>query len=109
MIMKYTARHIQKFIEQGKIDPTLWKNHFPSLLPTQVPACEDCEDFKDRTCKGEREPVECFLAVQLEAENQPGAEEEKKRWKARDPMLGIGPKGRSIPGGANRSRDQSKM
>ncbi len=60
--MKYTARHIQRFLEQGRIDPTLWKNHFPSLLPTQVPTCEDCEEFKARTCPGGRDPVDCFLS-----------------------------------------------
>ena len=59
--MKYTARHIQRFLETGKIDATLWKNHFPSLLPTQVPTCEECGEFKDRTCAGGRDPVECFL------------------------------------------------
>ena len=48
--MKYTARHIQRFLETGRIDATLWKNHFPTLLPTQVPACDDCGEFKDRTC-----------------------------------------------------------
>ena len=61
-LMKYTARHIQRFLETGRIDATLWKNHFPSLLPTQVPACDDCGEFKDRTCAGGRDPVECFLA-----------------------------------------------
>ena len=59
--MKYTARHIQRFLETGKIDATLWKNHFPTLLPTQVPTCEECGEFKDRTCAGGRDPVECFL------------------------------------------------
>jgi len=107
LIMRYTARHIQKFLEQGKIDPTLWKNHFPSLLPTQVPSCEDCEDFKDRKCAGEKDPVECFLAAKPD---QPeGDAGSRKRWKARDPMLGLGPQGKNIPGGANRARDQSKI
>ena len=59
--MKYTARHIQRFLETGRIDATLWKNHFPTLLPTQVPACDDCGELKDRTCAGGRDPVECFL------------------------------------------------
>ena len=60
--MKYTARHIQRFLTTGKIDVTLWKNHFPSLLPTQVPTCEECSEFEERTCAGGRDPVECFLA-----------------------------------------------
>ena len=50
--MKYTARHIQRFLETGRIDATLWKNHFPTLLPTQVPTCDDCGELKDRTCAG---------------------------------------------------------
>ena len=111
--MKYTARHIRQFLEQGKIDPTLWKNHFPSLLPTQVPACADCEDFKARTCKGEREPVECFLEAKPVPETA-GAGEDKEagtrgKWKGKDPMLGLGARKQSIPGGANKSHDQSKM
>ncbi len=105
--MKYTARHIQRFLEQGKIDPTLWKNHFPSLLPTQVPSCEDCEDFKDQRCVGKKDPVECFLAAKPEEPEQESGD--RKKWKPRDPMLGLGPQGKHIPGGANKTRDQSKM
>jgi hypothetical protein len=101
--MKYTARHIQRFLEQGKIDPTLWKNHFPSLLPTQVPTCEECEEFKGRTCPGDKDPVECFLAKKPEAE--PGEGQHKKK---RDPMLGLGVKGQAVRGTAL-PRDQSKM
>ena len=74
--MKYTARHIQRFLEAGKIDATLWKNHFPSLLPSQVPTCEECGEFKDRTCAGGRDPVECFLDKVPLAEP---AEEHKKK------------------------------
>jgi len=102
MSMKYTARHIQRFLEQGKIDPALWKNHFPSLLPTQVPTCEECSEFKDRTCAGGRDPVECFLAKMPEAE--PGEARKKKR----DPMLGLGAKGPTVRSTAP-PKDQSKM
>src|SRR5208337_685163 len=101
--MKYTARHIQRFLEQGRIDPTLWKNHFPSLLPTQVPTCEECGEFQDRTCTGGRDPVECFLAKKQELE--PG---EMQRKKKRDPMLGLGGKRAGIRSTA-KPRDQSKM
>lgn len=100
--MKYTARHIQRFLEQGKIDATLWRNHFPSLLPTQVPTCGECGDFLDRTCPGGRDPVECFLAMRPET----SAEESRK--KRRDPMLGMGAKGPAARGTAL-PRDQSKM
>jgi len=103
MSMKYTARHIQRFLEQERIDPTLWKNHFPSLLPTQVPTCGECEEFKARTCPGDKDPVECFLAKKPEQES--GSEQHKKK---RDPMLGLGAKGPAVRGTAL-PRDQSKM
>jgi hypothetical protein len=101
--MKYTARHIQRFLEQGKIDPELWKNHFPTLLPTQVPVCEECSEFKESTCPGGKDPVECLLAKKPDAE--PGEDQKKKK---HDPMLGLGVKGPSARGTA-RPRDQSKM
>ena len=75
--MKYTARHIQRFLETGRIDATLWKNHFPTLLPTQVPACDDCGEFKDRTCAGGRDPVECFLGKAPAAEPAGRTQEEE--------------------------------
>jgi hypothetical protein len=101
--MKYTARHIQRFLEQGKIDPVLWKNHFPALLPTQVPMCEECSEFKERTCSGGKDPVECFLAKKPDVET--GEDQKKKK---RDPMLGRGVKEPSVRGTAI-PRDQSKM
>jgi hypothetical protein len=101
--MKYTARHIQRFLETGKIDAALWKNHFPSLLPTQVPACDECSEFREQTCTGGRDPVGCFLAKSMEAEPA-GTQKQKKR----DPMLGLGAKGPGVHGTA-KPRDQSKM
>ncbi len=109
--MKYTARHIQRFLESGKIDPALWKNHFPTLLPSQVPECTDCEDYKNRTCSGGRDPVDCFLSARP-GPGEPGergSQSDGKRKKQRDPMLGFGARGKSMPGGANKTRDQSKM
>jgi len=101
--MKYTARHIQRFLETGKIDATLWKNHFPSLLPTLVPTCGECSEFRDKTCAGGRDPVECFLA------KVPAAEQgDKPRQKKRDPMLGLGAKRPGLHGTAM-PKDQSKM
>ncbi|NMB78441.1 MAG: hypothetical protein GYA23_05035 [Methanomicrobiales archaeon] len=100
--MKYTARHIQRFLGQGKIDPTLWKTHFPALLPTQVPVCEECSEFKERTCPGGKDPVECFLA------KKPDGEEGGQKKKKRDQMLGLGAKGPKAHGTAL-PRDQSKM
>jgi hypothetical protein len=101
--MKYTARHIQRFLKTGRIDATLWKNHFPTLLPTQVPACDDCGEFKDRTCAGGRDPVECFLAQAPAAE--PAGEHRQKK---RDPMLGLGAKGLKVHKTA-KPKNQSKM
>jgi len=101
--MKYTARHIQRFLKTGRIDATLWKNHFPTLLPTQVPACDDCGEFKDRTCAGARDPVECFLGKAPAAE--PAREHRQKK---RDPMLGLGAQGLKVHGTA-KPKDQSKM
>jgi len=101
--MKYTARHIQRFLKTGRIDATLWKNHFPTLLPTQVPACDDCGEFKGRTCAGSRDPVECFLAQAPAAE--PAGEHRQKK---RDPMLGLGAQGLNVHGTA-KPKDQSKM
>jgi len=103
--MKYTARHIQRFLRQGRIDHALWKNHFPSLLPTQVPTCNECTEFRDRTCAGGRDPVECFLAgVPGEADKKPKEGHKKKG----DPLLGLGAKGPYVHGTA-KPRDQSKM
>jgi hypothetical protein len=101
--MKYTARHIRRFLEAGKIDPTVWKNHFPSLLPSQVPTCEECSELLDRTCAGGRDPVDCFLSKAQEATTA-----EKQKQKKRDPMLGLGAKGPALRGTAQ-PRDQSKM
>ena len=101
--MTYTARHIQRFLETGKIDPALWRNHFPSLLPTQVPTCEECGEFKDRTCSGGRDTVECFLDKSPQTE--PSGNHKKKK---RDPMLGLGAKNKGIHGTA-KPKDQSKM
>jgi hypothetical protein len=101
--MNYTARHIRRFLETGKIDATLWKNHFPTLLPSQVPSCEECSEFKERTCAGGRDPVGCFLAKAAEAETETGA-----KWKKRDPMLGLG-SSRSTGHASIKPFDQSKM
>ncbi|HVP94322.1 MAG TPA: hypothetical protein VMS89_04030 [Methanoregulaceae archaeon] len=66
--MKYTARHIRRFLDQGKIDADLWKAHFPSLLESCVPTCRDCGDFKSNLCQGGKDPVDCFLGIQQQQE-----------------------------------------
>ena len=102
--MKYTARHIRRFIEEGRIDSDLWKTHFPTLLPSQVPECTECEDYKDKTCAGGRDPVECFLALQPEVAKADG--QAKKKTKG---LMLKGPRKIAVPSGANTTRDQSKM
>ena len=103
--MKYTPRHIQRFLEQGRIDPTLWKNHFQSLLPSKVPTCGDCSEFREKTCPGGREPVECILSKKPGPDNDTGTGHRKKR---RDPMLGFGARAQQVHGTA-KPPDQSKM
>ena len=108
--MKYTARHVRRFIDQGKIDPVLWKNHFPTVLESRVPECKDCEDHKNNLCQGGREPVDCFLGIQAETEanagNSQGEEKGKKKSKQ---YKWNGPTGGKTPKGANKIFDQSKM
>ena len=102
--MKYTARHVRRFLEDGRIDPSLWKNHFKTLLPSKVPTCEECSEFLDRTCPGGKDPVECFLAKGPE----PAAGGEAgHRKKTRDPMLGLGTKMQELH--TAKPPDQSKM
>jgi len=108
--MKYTARHVRRFLEQGRIDPGLWAGHFPTVLPSRVPTCSDCEDFRNASCRGGKDPVDCFLEIgpvsqqdedDPESAHSPGKVKERFRWKgtgARDAM----------PAGANKSFDQSK-
>jgi len=109
--MKYTARHIQRFLEQGLIDPVQWRSHFPALLPTRLPSCEDCEDFKSRICAGHRDPVECFLSGRTGTgdDDEGTGDRAKRKKKTRDPLLGAGTRKNKIPAGANKAYDQSKM
>ena len=65
--MKYTARHIQKFMSEGKIDAELWTSHFSHVLVSHVPTCNDCRDYTAKTCEGGKDPVECFLAITTDA------------------------------------------
>lgn len=100
--MKYTARHIQRFLDAGKIDAEIWKKHFPSLLPSTVPACEECSALSDGSCPGGKDPVECILAKTAALPT------EDRRQKKRDPMLGLGSK-RLTAHGTAIPKDQSKM
>jgi hypothetical protein len=111
VFMKYTARHVRKFLEQGKIDPHLWKMHFPSLLESRVPTCEECDDFKSNLCTGGKDPVECFLAIELCSDQQPDDENRKQAGKDKSKKYQWNSKGNEtiIPSGANKAYDQSKL
>jgi hypothetical protein len=109
--MKYTIRHVKRFLEQGKIDPTLWAEHFPTLIDTRVPGCTDCEDYKKKLCAGGKNPVDCFLAVKPEPGEEPGTPsgDEAIRKKPKPPRLNRNANDRSMPPKANKTYDQSKM
>ena len=109
--MKYTVRHVKRFLEQGKIDPKLWTEHFPTLLETRVPECRDCEDYKKKLCEGGKDPVDCFLSIKPEPDSVPdtsaGDEPEKK--KPKPPKWNRKAHEKSKPPVANKTYDQSKM
>jgi hypothetical protein len=110
-MMKYTARHIQKFLSDGKIDATLWTAHFPKVLVSHVPTCDDCEDFKARTCEGAKNPVDCFLAIKPDTDQRPAADAgddsptEKNRKYYRSSRGNV----KSHPTGIQKGYDQSKI
>jgi hypothetical protein len=110
--MKYTPRHIKKFIDEGKIDPNLWQIHFPHLLPSHVPECNECEDKKNNLCQGGKNPVDCFLGIHAEEEAAKREESGRKDHKDKK-SKGFFPdakgKKRNVPAGANITFDQSKM
>ncbi len=105
VIMKYTARHIRKFLDQGRIDPDLWKAHFPSLLGSCVPECRDCGDFKSNLCQGGKDPVDCFLGIQ---QAQPSEKTGKVKAQGQKQWDGAGT-GKKRLKDANKVFDQSKM
>jgi hypothetical protein len=39
MIIKYTLRHVLKFMEQGNIDALISAEYYPDALLTRVPGC----------------------------------------------------------------------
>lgn len=110
--MKYTPRHIKKFLEDGKIDPDSWRRHFPHLLPSHVPECSECEDLKNNLCEGGKNPVDCFLAIE-EQEETAGQDNTDKKSHKEKRSKGFFPDGKGkktkAPAGANITFDQSKM
>ncbi|HVP96199.1 hypothetical protein [Methanoregula sp.] len=110
--MKYTPRHVKKFFEEGKIDPELWKIHFPHLLPSHVPECSECEDKKNDLCQGGKNPVDCFLGIYAEEEAKKAADDaghKSRKEKVRKFFPDAKGKRAKTPAGANITFDQSKM
>ncbi len=109
--MKYTVRHVKRFLEQGKIDPDLWMEHFPTLLDTRVPGCRDCEDYKKKLCEGGKNPVDCFLSIKPEPDRvqETPAGDEPERKKQKPPPWNRKAHDRGKPPVANKTYDQSKM
>ncbi len=109
--MKYTPRHVKKFLEEGKIDPELWKIHFPHLLPSHVPTCSECEDKKNDLCQGGKNPVDCFLGIYAEEETAKvaGAGRKAIKEKSKEVFPDAKRKKTKVPAGANITFDQSKM
>jgi hypothetical protein len=109
--MKYTARHIRKFLSEGKIDATLWTAHFPQVLVSLVPTCKDCEDYKTHVCEGGKNPVDCFLAIKPDTNQSPAvpgdnaAPTEKNRKYYRSSRGNV----KAHPTGIQKGYDQSKI
>ena len=107
--MKYTPRHIKKFLDEGKIDPELWKIHFPHLLPSHVPTCDECEDKRNDLCQGGKDPVECFLGIYAEEEEKGEIGRKSRKDKSKEMFPSAKGRGSKVPAGANITFDQSKM
>lgn len=60
-------RHVRKFIGEGKIDAAQWTGHAPPPLISHVSTCNDCKNYKTKACEGGKNPVDCFLAIQPDA------------------------------------------
>jgi hypothetical protein len=109
--MKYTARHVRRFLEQGKIDPDIWQKRFPSVLETRVPGCSECEDHKNNLCEGGKNPVDCLLAEKTAGNQLSGTSPAEKPIKKRAGMNQWNgrARGKRMPPGANKAFDQSRI
>jgi hypothetical protein len=109
--MKYTARHVQKLQSEGKINAELWTAHFPGVLISHVPVCNQCVDHQTKTCEGGKNPVDCFLEIQSRGTRQPAvyadtktpSEINKKYYRSSRGMS------KSNPTGIQKGYDQSKI
>jgi len=102
---------VQRFLDQGKIDPELWIEHFPTVLATRVPSCNDCEDFKNNLCKGGKDPVDCFLQIQSEADeiSDTQVDDEHKKKKGKQNTWTRKETERNMPARTNKGFDQSRI
>ena len=111
LLMKYTPRHIQKFQSEGKIDAELWTAHFPRVLLSHVPTCNDCVDNQTTVCEGGKNPVDCFLAIQSCATRQPSVNADTKTPTETNKKYYRSSRGisKSNPTGIQKGYDQSKI
>lgn len=58
---EYTLADLNVFLGTGRIDPLLWLAYFPDTLDLKIPSCEDCLAFREESCPGLTNPVDCFL------------------------------------------------
>jgi len=109
--MKYTARHLQKFLIGGKIDAALWTAHFPQVLVSCVPGCNDCKDFKTKACEGGKNPVDCFLSLKSGINQVSAAPADTGIPMENSRKYYPTSKGtrKSLPTGLHKGYDQSKM
>jgi len=108
--MKYTARHVRKFQSEGKIDASLWTEHFPRALVSHVPTCNDCKDYKNKSCDGGKDPVDCFLAIKPGTAKRSGARADDETQTIKDRKYYKSSRGniKSNPTGIQKGFDQSK-
>lgn len=108
--MKYTTRHVRKFQSEGKIDASLWTEHFSQALVSHVPTCNDCKDYKTKSCEGGKDPVDCFLAIKLVTDKPSGAGMDDENQTIKDRKYYKSSRGniKSNPTGIQKGFDQSK-
>ena len=98
--MKYTIRHVKKFLEQGTIDPVLWTEHFPTLIDTRVPGCRDCEDYKKKTLRGRQKSGRLFSFHKTQT--RPGA-------RGLRPVMNPKGKNQNLPTGAAKFMTDARL
>jgi hypothetical protein len=111
LLMKYTVRHVRKFLGEGKIDAALWTSHFPLVLVSHVPTCNNCKDYKTKTCEGSKNPVDCFLAIQSNTDNCSAAPSDTTNLTEKNRKYYRSSRGnvKSHPTGIQKGYDQSKI